>query len=135
MSDNANKQGHVQAIFATHGRVDALEISEDFVNHMLSPRRSYRKHRVTLAEIVEAHENSPEYWENEGSERTALILMAGLTNSGRIIVVPIAPTGEWGVWRPKTAFAANAHHKRRYTQGDSHGTRNSTRIQDGSERD
>ncbi len=35
--------------------------------------------------------------------------MVGLTGKGLILVVPIEPTGQHGVWRAVSAFMANTH--------------------------
>lgn len=43
--------------------------------------------------------------------------MVGPTRAGRFLCVPIEPTGKCGVWRPVTAFTANAHHVKRYEEG------------------
>lgn len=67
-----------------------------------------------LIELVQVLEGAPQFFENVGSDRAAPVIMVGPTASGRMLVVPIQPTGRRGVWRPVTAFEANAHHKRRY---------------------
>ncbi len=83
---------------------------------MASEMRQYGKHFVSPKEIRQAHAGAPKYFENEGEGRGAPIIMVGPTNSGRIVVVPIEPTHTKGVWRPITAFEANAHHRERYEE-------------------
>ena len=108
MSYTNSGQDQLETILLTFGGVDELEFDEDFLQHMAAPSRQYTKHRVSLEEIVEAHEQSPKYLLNEGRDKRAALVMVGPTDSGRIIVVPIEPAGKWARWRPITAFAANA---------------------------
>lgn len=78
---------------------------------MAEEQRQYGKHSVAAKEVRQVHAGAPDYFENEGR---APIIMVGLTDSDRMIVVPIEPTHTKGVWRPVTAFEANAHHRDRY---------------------
>ena len=60
------------------------------------------------------HAVAPEYFENEGENRRAPIIMVGPTEVGRIVCVPIEPTHTRGLWHPVTAFEANIRDKERY---------------------
>ena len=81
---------------------------------MAEERRQYGKHSVSAKEIRQAHAGAPEYFENEGEARRAPVVMVGPTHSDRMIIVPIEPTHTRCVWRPVTAFEANALHRDRY---------------------
>jgi hypothetical protein len=100
-------------LFETHGKVEALECDDDLAQH-LRDRGFYPKHAVAISEILEAHAGQPRYFANAGTGRRAPVIMVGRTQAGRVIVVPIEPTSRRGVWRPVTAFEANAHHRERY---------------------
>lgn len=84
----------------------------------MAARATYRKHVVTPTEIVEVFEGSPRYFMNQGPDRRAPMIMVGKTLQGRCIVVPIEPAGEYGVWRPVTAFECNAQHAKRLEGND-----------------
>ncbi len=103
-------------IFSKHGRVEELLLDDRFQEH-LSERSRYDKHTVSLTEVLQVHANSPKYYLN-GDLRPgrAPIAMVGPTYAGRILCIPIEPTEHLGVWRPKTAFEANAHHTSRYME-------------------
>ncbi|MBI2917900.1 MAG: hypothetical protein HYY01_07870 [Chloroflexi bacterium] len=101
-----------EALFSTHGRVEELQFDEAFLQH-LAERGTYRKHVVSVQEIVEAHGGTPRYFLNAGTGR-APVIMVGTARSGRCLVVPMEPTGQVGIWRPVTAFEANRHHRQRY---------------------
>lgn len=103
-------------LLGAYGRVEELEFDDEFAEHMASSQRAYAKHRVSEKEVREAWLGNPAYVENVGRRRGESIIMLGRTHSGRIIVVPLQPTHRWGVWRPITAFEANAHHKERYLE-------------------
>ena len=97
----------------SNGPVDEIELDAEYIVHQ-DHRAIYDKHRVSSMEIVEAHGGSPLYIENEGSQRRAPLLLVGPTENGRMIAVPLEPTGRWGIWRAVTAFEANSHHRERY---------------------
>jgi len=100
----------VGSLFQDHGAVDMLRMDDELQEHMRK-RSFYDKHRVTLTEILEVHDNSPKYFLNNNR---APAIMIGETDAGRVLVVPVEPTGDYGVWRPVTAFEGNAHHKAKY---------------------
>ena len=104
---------HIPGLFSTHGLVEAVECDAAFMEHMASERRGYEKHAVSPQEIAEAQAGAPAFFENIGKRR-APIVMAGPTQAGRMIAVPLEPTERKGVWRAVTAFEANAHHQERY---------------------
>ena len=97
----------------SNGPVEELELDSEYILHQ-GQRAIYDKHRVSPSEIIETHEGSPEYFENIGEQRRAPLLLVGPTDGGRMILVPLEPTGRWGVWRVVTAFEANSHHRERY---------------------
>lgn len=126
-------------LFERFGTVDALEFRDAFREHLME-RATFDKHRVTLAEILQVHRGNPRYFLNEGSPPTASsrstseqgrssetphpveshrapIVMVGPTDAGRILTVPLVPAGQYGAWRPVTAFQSNTHHKTRYFEG------------------
>lgn len=100
-------------LFDQHGPIEALELDDELIEH-LRERSSYRKHAVSLSEIIQVLEVAPLFFENTGPDRSAPVIMVGPTDSRRMLVIPVEPTRRRGVWRPVTAFEANTHHKRRY---------------------
>jgi hypothetical protein len=107
----------IESLFLTHGRVEELAFDDRLIDH-LNERGTYAKHVVSLAEILEVHQGRPRYFLNTGSgARRAPAIMLGLTARGRCLCVPIEPVGSDGVWRPVTAFEANAHHREKYEEG------------------
>ena len=110
---NESRQ-HLDDIFESHGRVEELDIDEEFAIHMADPRRQHYKHLVSEKEVRQVHAVAPEYFENEGENRRTPIIMVGPTETGRIVCVPIEPTHARGLWYPVTAFEANTHDKERY---------------------
>ena len=105
-------------LFAYNGTVEELEFDDVLRNHLIE-RGTFDKHIVTLVEISEAHSIAPVYFVNE-SPGGAPVALIGQTRANRILCVPIDPTGRRGVWRPRTAFEANTHHKVRYEE-EQHG--------------
>ena len=101
----------IQKLYEYNGEVEELELTEELLAHIAS--RDYEKHRVSLGEIREVHSGEPKFFPNEASEG-APIVMVGPTAADRVLTVPLEPTGQRGVWRPRTAFEANAHHIIRY---------------------
>ena len=83
---------------------------------MAEDRHQYGKHAVSAKEVRQIHTGAPEYFENEGEARRAPVVMVGPTESDRMIVVPIEPTHTRCLWRPVTAFEANAHDRDRYCE-------------------
>ena len=109
-----SSQSILESPFDTYGRVRELEFDNAFAEHMASDWRAYEKHQVAEWEILEIHAGDPAYFENDGPHRRALAVMVGPTTVGRMLVIPLEPTSRRGVWRPVTAFEANAHHRERY---------------------
>ena len=127
-------------LFDRHGTVDELVFDDAFFEH-LAQRATFDKHRVSLAEILQAHQTCPRYYVNvaqqssstesdtstlssgkaatldAAAQRRAPIVMLGATNSGRVLKVPLVPTDTRGIWRPITAFQANTHDRQRYEEG------------------
>ena len=103
-------------LFDAHGAVTELDFDDAFGAHMASERRGYEKYAVSEREIREVQSGRPQFFENTGRQRAPLIML-GPTRSDRVLVIPLEPTHRWGVWRPVTAFEANAHHKKRYREG------------------
>ena len=115
MDQDAN-QDPFEALFEARGRVRELEIDEEFAEHMAEVKRRYPKHQISPGEVIEIHQNEPEYFDNVGVDRRAPVIMVGSTNSGRLVSVPIEPTNKKGIWHPVTAFESNSHHRRRYLE-------------------
>ena len=115
MNQGAN-QDPIEALFEAHGSVRELEIDEEFAEHMAEVKRRYPKHQISPVEVIEVHQNEPEYFDNVGENRRAPVIMVGSTNSGRLVSVPIEPTNKKGIWHPVTAFESNSHHRRRYLE-------------------
>lgn len=106
----------LEGFFSKHGRVDELELDDQFRKH-LAERSFFGKHAVSLTEILQVHANVPKYYMNGDSRPgRAPLVMVGPTFEGRILCVPVEPTENHGVWRPKTAFEANTHHINRYLE-------------------
>ena len=103
-------------LFDTYGRVEELEFDDEFAEHMAAASRDYTKHRVSQPEVREVWKGIPAYIENVGEQRSESVIMLGPTRTGRILVVPLQPTRHRGVWRPVTAYEANAHHRKRYRE-------------------
>jgi hypothetical protein len=111
-------EAEASKLFRGSGPAEELMLTPELEAHLLE-RATYDKHNVTVLEILEVHELEPKYFINRGpddagSESKAPLVMVGPTSSGRVLAVPIDPTGEYGIWRPRTAFEANAHHKDKY---------------------
>lgn len=103
-------------LFTAHGQVEAMKLDDRFQEH-LAERSTYRKHIVSLTEVLEVHAGSPEYFLNESTgPGRAKIVMVGPTLAGRFLCIPLEPTDDFGIWRPKTAFEANQHHIDRYME-------------------
>ena len=50
---------------------------------MAEVKRQYPKHQISPVEVIEVHQNEPEYFDNVGEDRRAPVIMIGMTNSGR----------------------------------------------------
>ena len=104
----------MNGLFAYYGRIEEIELDEDLERH-LTERGITDKHIVSFSEILEVLHGNPRFFENLPGRR-APIAMVGPTHEGRVLYVPIEPTGRLGVWRPVTAFTANTHHVERYEE-------------------
>ena len=102
----------IKRLLEYNGPVEIMNLDAELEEH-LNERGTYEKHRVGLAEILEVHEGEPRYFLNRLGRR-APVIMVGPTMQGRLLCIPIEPTGRWGVWRPVTAFEANQSDKERY---------------------
>ncbi|MBM2812061.1 MAG: AcrB/AcrD/AcrF family [Chloroflexi bacterium] len=71
-------------------------------------------HCVALIEILEVHQGAPRCFLNAGTDRRAALIMVGPMAGGRLLCVPVEPTGRFAIWRPVTAFEANTHRRTRY---------------------
>lgn len=106
---------NLQDLFATHGTVDELELDDALWEHLLE-RGTYAKHEDALSEILQAFAGSPRFSLNASPTGRVPLIMLGPCVNGRLLRVPIEPTGKRGIWRPVTAFEANAHHRRRFNE-------------------
>ena len=106
----------INALFEEFGRVEELDIDEEFISHMADESKQYQKHMISLKEIRQVHGWYPEYFINSGEGKRAPVILVGPTDAGRMIVVPIEPTRIKGIWHPVTAFDANNHHIDRYQE-------------------
>ena len=107
------QEPNINDILSVNGPVEALELDDAFQLH-LRERGTYPKHRVSLTEIVQVHQLNPKLFVNPSPTGRAPVVMIGATGAGRFLCIPIEPTGKWGIWRPLTAFEANAHHREKY---------------------
>jgi len=100
----------ISQLFRDRGTVDELQFDLEFQEYARE-RATYAKHRVTVTEIGEVLDYRPRFFVNSGR---APIAMVGPTLAGRLLVVPVEPTSVRGIWRPVTAFEANARHRKAY---------------------
>lgn len=70
------------------------------------------EHSVTIREVFEVLEGSPKGFRNH-SEGAPWVLI-GTTLSGRMITLPIDPSDEPGMWRPRTGYDSSNKELRRY---------------------
>ena len=110
------KKPGIQDILSANGPVEELELDDAFQEH-LRQRGTYDKHRVALSEVLQVQLSRPKLFLNSSPTGRAPIIMVGPTDEGRWPCVPVEPTGKWGIWRPVTAFEANAHHRSGYEGG------------------
>ena len=103
---------YLSTIYEANGPIQELELDEALQLH-LEERGITEKHIVTFDEIREVLTGAPRFFENPPGRRAPLV-MVGPTSAGRMLCVPIEPTGQRGKWRPVTAFTANTHHVQRY---------------------
>ena len=107
-------QESISEIFARCGTIEQLDVDLQFAEHM-ADRGTYAKHDVSIGGILEVIDLAPAFFVNSAGRR-APIIMVGPTQAGRVIVVPVEPTDRWQVWRPVTAYEANAHHIASYNE-------------------
>lgn len=69
-------------------------------------------HGATIVDVLDVLDREPRFFVNRRARRGSHV-MVGPTQSGRVLIVPIEDWGR-GVWRPITAFDANAWQVRRY---------------------
>jgi len=105
----------IESLFELHGRVEQLILDDALFDHLLE-RGFYDRHAVSFEEILSVHLGAPRYFLNTGEGRSAPLIMVGPTQQGRFLLVPMVPSGQWGTWRPITAFEANTHHRARYKE-------------------
>jgi len=73
-------------------------------------------HAVTVDEVQQVFGKWPRYYENR-PDRRASHVMVGPTTKGRMLVVPLEPWDNEGLWRPITAFEAAPGQASRYRSG------------------
>ena len=71
------------------------------------------RHRVTTREVRQVLDEEPRFFRNVG-EHDAELLMVGPTFGGRLLTVPLARTAVVGVWRPASAWDADAEERAKY---------------------
>lgn len=87
--------------------LDVRELVFDAINEA-----KFADHGMTSTDVLDVMDLEPRLFENRRARRASHV-MVGPTRSGRVLVVPIEDWGH-GVWRPVTAFSANAWQVRRY---------------------
>ena len=80
-------------------KIEALQFDDHNESEMLV-------HGVTQREVMQVHEGGEYHLLRNVKRHAATHLMVGPTTGGRWLTIPVGPTGEPGVWRPATAFAA-----------------------------
>jgi hypothetical protein len=70
------------------------------------------QYNVTIREALEMIDGSPKGFRNH-SEGAPWILV-GATRSGRMLTMPLDPTAEPAIWRPRTAYDSSNKELRRY---------------------
>ena len=87
--------------------LDVNELVFDAVNE-----EKFAGRGISLLDVLEVVDREPRFFINRRGRRASHV-MVGPTLGGRLLVVPIEDWGR-GVWRPITAFEANAWQARRY---------------------
>ena len=87
--------------------LDVRELVFDAINEA-----KFADHRVAIIDVLDVLDLEPRFFVNRRARRASHV-MVGPTYSGRLLVVPIEEWGR-GIWRPVTAFEANAWQVRRY---------------------
>jgi hypothetical protein len=70
-------------------------------------------HGVTVRHADEVLDRDPRVLRNHAADGAAL-LVVGTDASGRFLTMPIDPTAEHGVWRPRTAYPSKPSDIARY---------------------
>ena len=76
-------------------------------------RPKIRGHGVSIREIYEVIDGDPKALRNH-SPGGAPWIVIGLTVARRLLTLPVDPTAEEGVWRPRTAYDSSEKEQRRY---------------------
>ena len=71
------------------------------------------RHGVSEAEMRQVLDGEPAFLPNKKGHR-APIVMIGPTFGGRLLTIPLSPTGMDEVWRPATAWDSSAGERARY---------------------
>jgi hypothetical protein len=87
--------------------LDVRELVFDAVNEA-----KFADHGANIIDVLDVLDPEPRFFVNRRGRRASHV-MVGPIRSGRVLVVPIEDWGR-GVWRPVTAFTANAWQVRRY---------------------
>jgi len=92
---------------------DELEVDDEFRAHVAE-----RRHFVRSSEVLEVLLGRPIFLDNADPDQDhrAPVMMVGETVQGRLLIVPIEPTGRPGVWRAVTAYQASLSERRRYEE-------------------
>ena len=89
-------------------RVEVTDLKFDDAN-----TDKLHSHGVTVREARQVLLNAPRFLRNR-SEGGAPFVLIGPTFGGRFITLPIDPTDERGVWRPRTGYPSRANERARY---------------------
>ncbi len=71
-------------------------------------------HSVTIREAYQVLERAPRALRNHSEGAPWVII--GPTASDRMITLPIDPTDEPGIWRPRTGYDSSRKESRRYAR-------------------
>ncbi len=71
------------------------------------------RHGVTPREMRQVLDGEPQFFPNK-KKHGATHIMIGQTYGGRLLTIPILKTLEDGIWRPATAFEADADERASY---------------------
>jgi hypothetical protein len=92
--------------------VPSLEVSGFQIDDRNTPK--LRRHEVSVREAYEVLWECPRAFRNHS--RGAPWILVGPTFGGRMITLPLDPTDERGIWRPRTGYDSSAKEKRRYAR-------------------
>ena len=71
-------------------------------------------HDVTIREAYQVLETAPRALRNHSQGAPWVII--GPTASGRMLTLPIDPTDDPGIWRPRTGYDSSRKENRRYAR-------------------